>query len=61
MLRAQGGMVYLTFDSVDASRQAANDINGRWFAGRMITVRFMGRQEYTAKFPEAKEAWASLQ
>jgi hypothetical protein len=54
-------MVYLTFDSVDASRQAAESLNGRWFAGRMITVRFMGRQEYVAKFPEAKEAWASLQ
>ena len=54
-------MVYLTFDGVEAARQAAESLNGRWVAGRMITIRFMSRQEYVGKFPEAKEAWASLQ
>ena len=50
-----GGLVYLMFSTVSAAQQAADSLNGRWFAGRMITVRFMGSQEYVGKFPEAKQ------
>jgi hypothetical protein len=32
-----GGMVYLFFDSTADATVAAEGMNGRWFAGRMIT------------------------
>jgi RNA-binding protein 39 len=50
-----GGMVYLLFDQTSDAEAAAEGMNGRWFAGRMITVRYLARQEHCAKFPETKE------
>lgn len=45
-----GGMVYMRFSTPQAASAAANSLNGRWFAGRMITVAFVDPQEYAAHF-----------
>ena len=45
-----GGFVYLKFASVQAATQAAQSLNGRWFAGKMITCTFMHPAEYASKF-----------
>lgn len=45
-----GGFVYLRFAAVEAASEAAQSLNGRWFAGRMITVSFVNPAEYQAKF-----------
>ena len=36
-----GGIVFLKFNSLNASFLAANDLNGRFFGGRMLTVTFL--------------------
>jgi RNA-binding protein 39 len=48
--RRPGGMVYMRFPSPQAASEAANSLNGRWFAGRMITVDFINPQEYASLF-----------
>ena len=45
-----GGLVYMRFPTAQAASAAANSLNGRWFAGRMITVTFINSQEYAAQF-----------
>jgi RNA-binding protein 23/39 len=45
-----GGFVYLKFASIQAATQAAHSLNGRWFAGKMITCTFLHPNEYTSKF-----------
>ena len=45
-----GGYVYLKFASVQGATTAANSLNGRWFAGKMITCSFMHPNEYMSKF-----------
>jgi RNA-binding protein 23/39 len=39
--RKPGGIVFLQFNSLNASYQAANSLNGRFFGGRMLTVTFL--------------------
>ena len=39
--RKPGGIVFLQFDSLNASFQAASSLNGRFFGGRMLTVTFL--------------------
>ena len=39
--RKPGGIVFLQFNSLNASFQAANSLNGRFFGGRMLTVTFL--------------------
>lgn len=36
-----GGIVFLKFNSINASFQAAGSLNGRFFGGRMLTVTFL--------------------
>lgn len=48
-----GGFVYMRFSSPQAASEAANSLNGRWFAGRMITVDFINPQEYASMFGSA--------
>ena len=45
-----GGFVYLRFSAVEAASEAARMLNGRFFAGKTITVSFMNPSEYQAKF-----------
>ncbi|KQK23594.1 RNA-binding protein 39 isoform X1 [Brachypodium distachyon] len=45
------GFVYLRFDSITAAMGAQKALQGRWFAGKMITATFMSPQQYEAKFP----------
>jgi len=46
------GFVYLRFDSITAAMGAQKALQGRWFAGKMITATFMSTRQYEAKFPE---------
>ncbi|KAM3230536.1 hypothetical protein ACQJBY_060981 [Aegilops geniculata] len=46
------GFVYLRFDSITAAIGAQKALQGRWFAGKMITATFMSTQQYEMKFPE---------
>jgi RNA-binding protein 39 len=43
-----GGMVYVKFASVDASINAAVSLNGRYFAGRMITITYIELTQYNS-------------
>lgn len=45
-----GGFVYLRFAAVEAASEAARNLNGRFFAGKMITVSYVNPAEYQAKF-----------
>ncbi|URE04643.1 hypothetical protein MUK42_22697 [Musa troglodytarum] len=44
------GFVYLRFESVTAAVSCQRAMQGRWFAGRSVSVTFMRPQEYEAKF-----------
>jgi RNA-binding protein 39 len=48
--RVPGGHVYVRFAAVEAASDAAKHLNGRWFAGKLITVSFLNPAEYQAKF-----------
>lgn len=48
-----GGFVYLMFEDVPSAQKAAEALNGRFFAGRMLSVEFLPPAEYTARFPSA--------
>ena len=41
-----GGIVYVKFHNIDACMAAAQNLNGRFFAGKMITVSFMDPYQY---------------
>lgn len=51
-----GGLVYLAFGAMDGAAAAAAHLNGRWFAGRTITVEYVDPQVYVAKCPDAAPA-----
>lgn len=55
-----GGLVYLLFSAVAGATAAATALNGRWFAGRMLTVDYLPPNVYIAKFPEAAQAIETL-
>ena len=46
--RKPGGLVYVKFYSLDAAVKAANSLNGRWFAGRMITASFIDTDQFSS-------------
>jgi RNA-binding protein 39 len=48
-----GGLVYLCFGTLASAAGAAAHLNGRWFAGRTITVEYLDPQVYMAKCPDA--------
>jgi RNA-binding protein 39 len=41
-----GGLVFVRFVKTDASTSAARSLNGRFFAGRMITVTYLEPAQY---------------
>jgi hypothetical protein len=41
------------FMTIPAATAAANKMNGRFFAGRTVTVSFMPQVDYSQRFPEA--------
>ena len=43
-----GGMVLLKFSTVEAASKTAQSLNGRFFAGRMITVAFLDNAVFTS-------------
>lgn len=45
------GFVYAMFDSAAAAGAAKNSLQGRWFAGKMITCDFLLEGSYGLKFP----------
>jgi hypothetical protein len=45
-----GGLVYLKFYSQLVASQAAAALHGRWFASRLISVSYIPRDQYDAKF-----------
>jgi RNA-binding protein 39 len=44
------GLVYIKFEAVAAGAAALNSLNGRWFAGKMISAEFYNEAQYNAKF-----------
>ena len=44
-----GGLIYIELSSVEAAQRAIADLNGRFFGGRTISVRFVGEDEYKAE------------
>lgn len=47
------GEVYVKFDRVQGGENAFKGLNGRWFAGRMITAQYVVDAVYTMNFPKA--------
>jgi RNA-binding protein 39 len=45
-----GGIVFVRFANVDSSREAANSLNGRFFAGRQITIEYIDPAKYSTLF-----------
>lgn len=41
-----GGLVFVTMRTIDGATKAANALNGRFFAGRMITCSFVDEKTY---------------
>jgi len=48
------GTVFVRFSSISHATAALNELNGRWFGGRMIEVQFVLEGTYLAKFPHAR-------
>jgi hypothetical protein len=38
---------------MQAATKAAHALNGRWFAGRMVSVSYMTEEAYKGKCPDA--------
>lgn len=49
------GHCYIMFADVGAAQQAVAALNGRFFAGRTISVAYMRREQYQLRFPEVAE------
>lgn len=54
------GHVYVKFLKVESAIAARTGMNGRFFAGQMITVSYIEDNKYNAKFPEALHANTAL-
>lgn len=50
------GLCGVVFQDVEAAKNAADTMNGRFFAGRQIGVAFLTPKEMLLKFPAAKDA-----
>lgn len=50
------GHVYVKFRDVAGAMKSQGVMHGRFFAGQMITVRYLTESDYNAKFPEAASA-----
>jgi len=48
------GSVYMRFGTPDAASKAFTELNGRWFAGLMIEVKYIPEPDYLRKFPGAR-------
>ena len=54
MDKSSSGDIYLMFDDMESCKNAARDMNGRWYAGRMVQVSFMPMGEYVNRFPDTR-------
>lgn len=54
------GLVHLLFGNIDAATKALNHLNGRWFAGRTITVDYVPLVEYGKRFPQLSSTISNL-
>lgn len=54
------GHVFVKFRDMAGAMKSQGVMHGRFFAGQMITVRYLTEDEYNAKFPEAATATAIL-
>jgi len=52
--RESQGCVYMKFGSIPGAQNASNALNGRWFAGRMVTAEYINEPTYYRRFPEAQ-------
>lgn len=48
------GVVYLRFASIPQATGAFNELNGRWFGGRMIEAQYIPESTYLTQFPHAR-------
>jgi RNA-binding protein 39 len=46
--RKPGGLVFIKFTALQAAVSAAHSMNGRYFAGRMITVTYLDPVVYNS-------------
>ncbi|ORX62160.1 splicing factor, CC1-like protein [Hesseltinella vesiculosa] len=44
------GDIYVKFDSAEAGQRASMSLNGRWFGGRQVVVKFMPEHDYNTRF-----------
>ena len=44
-----GGLIYIKLGNVESAQRAIADLNGRFFGGRKISVRFVSEDEYKDK------------
>jgi len=51
---SQNGTVYIRFHTVSQATAAHNELNGRWFGGRMVEVQYLPEGTYLTKFPHAR-------
>jgi len=54
------GLCGVVFQDVEPAKRAADAMNGRFFAGRQISVAFLTPKEMILKFPAAKSAVEAL-
>lgn len=45
-----GGIVFVRFTNTNSAQEAANSLNGRFFAGRQITVEYIDPAKYSTLF-----------
>ncbi|EDV29072.1 uncharacterized protein TRIADDRAFT_37071 [Trichoplax adhaerens] len=50
------GIVYVKCQTIDVAARAVKSLNGRWFAGNMITAQFLSLASYHTTFPQAANA-----
>jgi RNA-binding protein 39 len=53
---ASAGHVFVKFATAPAAQATQVVMHGRFFAGQMITVKYLTEEEYTARFPAAAAA-----
>lgn len=48
--RKPGGFVFVRFTNVESAKQAAHSLNGRFFAGRQISLEYIDPAKYSVSF-----------
>jgi RNA recognition motif-containing protein len=47
------GHVYVKFETANAAQGAHSSLNGRWFAGKQISVEYLPESFYSNRFPQS--------